>query len=285
MKESSQYLEIDELQVPSTCLKENRFTVPENNLKRKPQEEAPFRYRKKEDTKRVSFGGRTEFILSPVPSLTHEPNDPSEILETSDQLFKEISTISADMEHKLDFNFQSFKENYNQAINYVQKSIGISPCAPTEQDVEDLTLENEQLQAKIEALENQLKNSGNETEEVIQNEETAEKELKESLKEVQSAYELQQKNLNNYSNKLQCELEVFSDLLGVTLTKEPQKYLCQGKKKPLKFNFEESGKFYKYQPIDMEVPYPMLKHQIDDVSKPELRMVFSRILKALADTH
>ncbi|CAG9330746.1 unnamed protein product [Blepharisma stoltei] len=254
-----------------------------NTYKSSSEKKSNIKIRKKED-KRVSFGGRVEFVITPRESqeIAELPTAPKENYQNP--CFIEIDTLSCSTEESLTQTIKNFKNGYRETLDCVKSKLGIHSMAPTDIDIENLKADNVSLQRKLRDLEKELENINVQAENEIKQEKIEEKSLQDNLNEFNNNIEASLEGLNKKNEEIKEINKVYSSILNVNVECEGNSFTCQGRKNNAEyiFNIEPFNRGIRYKPIKVDFPSGnLLNCEIHDLMRHELPLLFIRIFRAL----
>jgi len=271
-------------QIDITCLKRQTRSIlgtqiEETSSEKESTQNSNF---KKRDSvkKRVSFGGKQEYEISPLKKPTESIEVPPPQLLEAENEFLAVDYLSQKVQDSLDTLYNDFTKHYKKTLESV-KQLGIDTSAPSEEDIQFQAQEINLLSNQIKSLEvDSYKGQVSNEKEIhkLKVEQHILEDSLESLKKEDSLNSL--KKLSTEKSKL---VEMFETLLHLK-SWEVSKGLfkCTALDKDFEFQMQLSNKVTSYKPLTNKLPSNhILNCEISDLSKYEVPMHFIRIFKVI----
>lgn len=256
----------------------------DSNLPRSSSEKKSVKTRKKED-RRVSFGGKQEFVITPRES--QEVPQPQTIetkeLIQSPPVFLEIQNLSNDSLDTMNRRIKNFKNGYDQTMLQVKTKLGVHSTAPTTSDIENLRNENLQMRSFLKELEAELEELDTKFENDIRQEKLEIRNIQENVNEFKNSIEVSREELNKTFQKVEGIRTVFASLLSLNARIHGNSFYCEGQYNSVDcaFNIESLNGILKYKPVKTDFPAGnLLNCEIHDLNRRELPMLFIRIFRS-----
>ena len=216
------------------------------------------------------------------PQERSQPKDhPDPLPSISQSLFTE--TLS-DL-HPSALSLSTPSDSLPQSLSHPLKSkCNISISSPIQEDISKMKLENCMLNGNLHLKEEELKTLTLNYQADMQTNTLREKELHCRYEKNKSEYQACINSLKGRLDHLNKTTNIFTDCFQIQIKKESDQFICSTTKdqQEVLFSFTPKHYYTTYTPLQVNFPAnSFLSHQIEDMNRTELNLLFMRLLKII----